>query len=99
VWVVVGMAALGLPLLAKVVWPNIDLQPFVLLPRYESSGRRCSATAPARGVGRGLSELACSPRGSARRYRDEGEDVDCPHSKPMPRARTMSTPTWLHSHP
>jgi hypothetical protein len=53
VWVVLGMAALGLPPLTRVVWPKYDLQPFVLLLRYESSGRRCSATAPARGVVRG----------------------------------------------
>src|SRR5438067_6709634 len=35
VWAVLGMAALGLPLLAKVVWPYYYLQPFVLLLIYE----------------------------------------------------------------
>ena len=48
VCVVLGMTALGLRLLAKVVWPNYDLQPFVLLLRYEwatlqrhRAGARC----------------------------------------------------------
>jgi hypothetical protein len=35
VWAVLAMAALGLPMLAKVVWPYYYLQPFVLLLIYE----------------------------------------------------------------
>jgi hypothetical protein len=35
VWAVLAMAALGLPMLAKVVWPYYYLQPFALLLIYE----------------------------------------------------------------
>ena len=35
IWAVLAMAALGLPLLAKVVWPYYYFQPFVLMLIYE----------------------------------------------------------------
>jgi len=58
VWAVLAIAALGLPMLAKVMWPYYYFQPFVLLVIY-TSARRAHDIARARGVGR------CSRSGSS----------------------------------